>query len=86
MKFTDLKCCPFCGHDTYYTKNYTYGVVNFNCHFDGSEADNSYMYDNLVTKESNGYVYCAYCNKRLGNMILNSVSKQVQKSLNKLNK
>ncbi len=84
MEFINLKVCPFCGSTTYYTKSYTTGVTCFKCNFDGSEADNSGMYDSLVTKEGSGNAYCTNCNKRLGNVISNSVSRQAEAEINKL--
>lgn len=84
MKFSNLKVCPFCGNTTYYTKSYTTGVTRFNYNFDGSEADNSGMYDNLVTREESGNVYCTNCHKRLGNLFSDSVSKQAVTMINKL--
>lgn len=84
MKFSNLKVCPFCGCTSYYTKTYTTGVTCFNRNFDGSEADNSGMYDNLVTGKESGNAYCANCNKRLGNLFSDSVSKQAITMINKL--
>lgn len=84
MKFSNLEVCPFCGCTSYYTKCYTTGVTCFNYNFDGSEADNSEMYDNLVTREESGNAYCANCNKKLGNLFSDSVSKQAVTMINKL--
>ena len=76
MKFSDLVCCPFCGHYEFYTKSVVTGVSCFNECFDGSEADNESMYEGL-TFNSNGKAYCKRCNKYLGNNQTNEVGKMV---------
>lgn len=60
--------CPYCGSDYgYYTKEHVTGSVMYNYHFDGSEADNGEMYDNL--RYSGGkWAYCFNCDKRLFKM------------------
>jgi|APAga8741244001_1050109.scaffolds.fasta_scaffold06952_4 hypothetical protein len=57
--------CKYCGSKLgYYTKGYVTGsfVTRFN--FDGSESDNTGMYDHLSHKEGK-YKYCRSCHKRL---------------------
>ena len=57
--------CPHCGsNDGYYTKDYISGTCRFNHNFDGSEAYNGEMYNNL-TREQGKFAYCTDCNKRL---------------------
>lgn len=47
MKFTDLKCCPFCGCSEYYEKQRVYGISYFMMRYDGEEANNDGMYDGM---------------------------------------
>ena len=57
--------CPRCGSDEgYYTKDYLYGRSSFNYNYDGTESDNSGMYDGLNCKSGN-IAYCINCGKRL---------------------
>ena len=81
MKFSDLQCCPFCGHDEYYTKEYWYGTIYYGERFDGKEAHNENMYDSLNYKNHSGRTYCRNCNKYLGNKISNNLSKAAQKKI-----
>ena len=82
MKFEKLTCCPFCGCDQFYEKQYARGTVIFRTRYDGEETDNSEMYDSL-TFESSGRVYCDNynCNKYIGNRKTGKVSIEVQKHL-----
>lgn len=81
MKFSDLKCCPFCGCDEFYEKQYAYGTIMFRGRFDGKEAHNEELYDGLSYKYS-GKTYCLQCNKYLGNIKENTIGKAAQKALN----
>ena len=81
MKFQELDCCPFCGHDEFYTKEYVYGSIKCAERFDGEEAHNEELYDYLNTKNYNGKAYCRRCNKYIGNRESNVLSKQAQKAL-----
>lgn len=83
MKFTDLKCCPFCGYDTFYQKQYAYGTILFRGRFDGKEAHNEDLYEGLNYKYNVGRAYCLNCNEYLGNIEENVVGKNAQKALNK---
>lgn len=74
MKFSELKECPFCGHDEYYSKSHVAGVVCYNMRFDGKEADNDSMYESLTTIRDTGKCYCRRCNEYLGNMYDNTVA------------
>lgn len=59
MRFSDLKQCPFCGNEEFYTNNFMKGTCAYNQRFDGEEAsDNSQMYDGLDVY----YGKRAYCN------------------------
>ena len=81
MKVSELKNCPFCGHDEYYTKSYVYGSITYAERFDGKEAENAEIYDYLNTKNYSGRAYCRCCYKYLGNRDSDVISKQVQKAL-----
>ena len=74
MKFSELKECPFCGYDEYYTKEYVYGNVRYGERFDGEEAHNESMYDGLFSKRFNGRCYCRNCERYLGNKITDELS------------
>ena len=80
MKFSELECCPFCGYDEYFTKQYMYGTAQYNERFDGEEAHNESLYDGLYAKYS-GRCYCRNCYKFLGNKETNTVSKTALKAL-----
>lgn len=76
MKFSDLKRCPFCGCDEFYEKRYARGPVWYYMRFDGEEINNSEMYSQL-DYEGTGRVYCAECDRVLGNFETGHVSAQV---------
>lgn len=67
MKFSELDCCPFCGSEEFYTKEYGYGTIYYNERFDGKEADNSELFESLSFKNYSGKAYCRNCNRYLGN-------------------
>lgn len=73
MKFSELDCCPFCGHDEYYTKQYVYGSLRCNERFDGQEAENGEMYESLNCGNFSGRAYCSNCDRYLGNVVKNTV-------------
>lgn len=73
MKFKELDCCPFCGHDEYYTKQYVYGTLICHERFDGQEAENGEMYDSLNCRNFSGRAYCSKCDRYLGNVVKNTV-------------
>ena len=81
MKFSDLKNCPFCEHDEFYTKQYVYGSICCGERFDGEEAHNEELYDYLNCRNYNGRAYCRSCGKYLGNRETNVLSKQAQKAI-----
>lgn len=80
MKFSDLKCCPFCGSEEFCEKRYARGPVRYYLRFDGKEADNSEMYSSLSYGGSDR-VYCAECDRYLGNPDRNTVSAAVSRLL-----
>ena len=60
-----IEVCPYCNSgEGFYIKQQIYGSANFKCNFDGSEANNSDLHDNIFYKDSK-FVYCTNCNKRL---------------------
>lgn len=67
MKFSELRCCPFCGCEEYYETMAASGHVTFRSRFDGEEAGNEEMYSGVDIKPSAGRVYCSHCNRYLGN-------------------
>lgn len=74
MKFSDLKCCPFCKSEEFYEKEYAKGSITYRMRFDGEETDNSTMYDNL-DHYSSGRAYCDDCNRYLGNYMTDKLGK-----------
>lgn len=80
MKFSQLKKCPFCGSDEYYTTEFCFGTYTFTQSFTGKECDNSDMYEGLQTR-INKKVYCRNCNEYLGNIIEDTLSKKAEKAL-----
>ena len=81
MKLSELECCPFCGHDEFYTNEYVYGTTRYKERFDGKETENAELYDYLNTRSYTGRAYCAKCGKYLGTKETDTLSKQVQKAL-----
>lgn len=81
MKFSDLTECPFCGCDEFYTTQYVYGTIHYRSRFDGTEADNSDLYEGLRNDKRGGRIYCEDCNKFLGNRKNNTLSKAAEKAL-----
>lgn len=60
--------CPHCGSkDGYFEKQQIRGPINFCYNFDGTEADNTDMY-NATTFTHGKYAYCLHCGKRLFEM------------------
>lgn len=65
---TKLECCPHCGSDEgFYEKMQVRGTIRCRHNFDGTEAENSDMYDYL-NYAGGKYAYCLHCNKRLFKM------------------
>lgn len=57
--------CPHCGNEeSYYVKQEARGPIYYLINFDGSEADNTEMYEGL-RYTTGKYGYCSGCNKRL---------------------
>lgn len=61
----DIKCCPYCGGETYYIKQRYSGCGNYYFNFDGTDTDNSEFYENSDYKLTSKYAWCADCDKRL---------------------
>lgn len=83
MNFTELTCCPFCGNEEFYTKLQFRGSCWYNERFDGNEADNTEMYDGLLSYGGDK-AYCNNCNKYLGNRTKNIVSKEVENTISEV--
>lgn len=82
MKFSDLKCCPFCGCEEFYERRRASGPVRYNMRFDGDETDNSCMYDDL-NYSWNGKVWCVECDRYLGNQEKNTVGVEAERAYKK---
>ena len=78
MKFSDLKECPFCGHDEFFTTQYVYGTIRCGERFDGEEAHNEELYDYLNCRNYTGRAYCRKCGKYLGNRETGALSAAVR--------
>lgn len=63
-----IQRCPYCGStEGYYVKQQAHGPITYKFNFDGSEAENGDMYDDL--RITGGKIaYCLNCDKRLFNM------------------
>jgi len=60
--------CPYCGSDGgFYTKDYVSGHATTRFMFDGSDADNSDMYEGLSHRMGK-VAYCLDCHKSLFKM------------------
>ena len=62
---TELKECPRCGSEEYYMKQSVKGTAYYIFHFDGTEADNSDLYNNLEMTNRWKHPRCAKCGKIL---------------------
>lgn len=81
MKFSELQCCPFCGGEQFYTKNYMHGSNVFRQRFDGEEATNNEdMYEGLMINEGKR-AYCDNCGKLIGNIHIDRVGKLAEEAL-----
>jgi hypothetical protein len=60
--------CPYCGSDSgYFTKDHAEGRIDYNHNFDGTEADNTCMYD-MLTVTYGKRAYCIECGRFLFSM------------------
>lgn len=81
MKFSELSCCPFCGAEQFYTKNYMYGTGVYRQRFDGEEPEgNEDMYDGLTVQEGTK-AYCEDCGRYIGNLTTDRVGKVAEQAL-----
>jgi hypothetical protein len=63
-----MESCPHCNYmGGYYVKEKVSGSIYYYYNFDGSQADNSSMYDHLIHKGGK-VAYCKNCDKRLFRM------------------
>lgn len=82
MKFSELACCPFCGCKTFFQRYRYSGTGLYSMNFDGSEADNTEMYEGLPSKSS-GRAYCYECGKYIGNADDDTVGAKAAATLGK---
>ena len=81
MKFSELKECPFCGCNEFYTNDRYIGSSAFYQRFDGKEAkDNSQMYDGLLHVQGEK-AYCGNCGYYLGNCAKDKLGARAEKAL-----
>lgn len=60
--------CQHCGSkEGFFEKQQIHGRINYRYNFDGTEADNTDIYD-LTTVTRGKYAYCLHCGKRLFKM------------------
>lgn len=57
--------CPHCGCDTYYIKQSITGTIKYRLRYDGKDADNTEMYENISYTNISKYAWCNDCDKRL---------------------
>ena len=68
MSIASIESCTHCGSDEgYYTKDYVKGHTVTRFTFDGSEAENTDMYEGLSHRMGK-VAYCLNCHKRLFKM------------------
>lgn len=60
--------CPYCGCETFYTKERVCGQITVRHNFGGSEADNSEMYEGIAYKYASKFIFCNECNKKIGKL------------------
>ena len=82
-----MEYCPFCGCKTFYEIYYPKGRVYFRFNADGSEADNSEMYEGLsfCKKERENFIYCNNCQEKLAYGETKELTKQTIRKINKNN-
>lgn len=78
LKFSEMINCPFCGSEEYYERMTVKGISFYHSRFDGEEAENTEMYDQLHFYGS-GRAYCSECGRYLGNRETNTVGKTAEK-------
>lgn len=61
----NLKCCPYCGGETWYRLQTYKGTCEFRTNFDGTEAENDDMYDGVEYKFKDKFAYCTSCNEKI---------------------
>lgn len=72
MKFSDLKCCPFCGGAEFYTIEEFWGSPSKPQRFDGKAAIHDKIYDSTAnTYKINAY--CRLCKRYLGNLLKDTI-------------
>lgn len=64
----ELKECPYCGCKEYYQRERITGETVFYMRFDGTEGDNTDLYEGLENKIISVFAYCAECEKRIARL------------------
>jgi hypothetical protein len=67
-KKVPINTCPYCGSSAgFFIRQQVTGSISINFNYDGSDADNTEMYDYL-THKGGKVAYCQDCEKKLFNM------------------
>lgn len=84
MKIDVLSCCPFCGSTTFYEIDYPKGPVYYRFNADGSEADNTDMYNSLsfYKRRNDNFIYCDNCHKKIAYGETRELTKQTIRRIN----
>ncbi len=83
MKFSELRECPFCGNDEYFTRDRYLGSSRCNHAFDPEskkEVYNGQMYDDLIHVDGK-LAFCNNCFKYLGHVENDKISKEAEQAL-----
>lgn len=64
-KLSELSECPKCGHNEFYQKQSVKGFIYPRKRFDGGEADNTELYNNMGYGALQKTVYCGACQKAI---------------------
>ncbi len=71
-KFSDLSCCPICGHDSFYELTEAHDIYSFS----GKKID-------YEEGKNTGKCYCNYCKTFLGSREKNKLSNAAARIVNK---
>lgn len=65
---SELKECPFCGHDENIIKQRATAIVEYGTRFDGEEADNTGLHDGMEYKDISKFAFCRNCYKKIAKL------------------